>query len=138
MPTTLAQTVDLYQRAMASTQRVLNLLETPISIRHGDRALPKDFRGDVVIHSQAQADKYQCYRRILGSLTIVQPRMGTIRLPKLRAVQGDVRIVHRAGQHDQILSACVPELREIGGRVELERRPLGATDLTATVAADAR
>lgn len=96
------------------------------------------YRGDVVIHSQAQADNYQCYRRILGSLRIVQPSMGTIRLPKLRAVQGDVHIVHRAGQHDRILAACLPELREIGGRVELERRSLAATDLGAAAAADAR
>jgi hypothetical protein len=96
------------------------------------------YRGDVVIHTQAQADKYQCYRRILGSLTIVQPGLGTIRLPKLRAVNGDVHIVHRAGQHDQILAACLPELREIGGRVELERRSLGATDLSARASAGAR
>ena len=38
--TRLGQTLDLYQRAMASTKRVFNLLDTPISIRSGEKALP--------------------------------------------------------------------------------------------------
>jgi ATP-binding cassette, subfamily B, bacterial len=46
--TGLAETVDLYQRAMASTARVLDLLETPISLGHGGRALPrKAVKGEV-------------------------------------------------------------------------------------------
>jgi len=40
--TRLGQTVDLYQRAMASTNRALDLLDTPIGLRSGDRALPRD------------------------------------------------------------------------------------------------
>ncbi|MGA0200355.1 MAG: ABC transporter ATP-binding protein, partial [Prochlorotrichaceae cyanobacterium] len=38
--TRLGETLDQYQRAMASTQRVLNLLATPITIRTGARSLP--------------------------------------------------------------------------------------------------
>ncbi len=38
--TRLGQTLDLYQRAMASTIRVLNLLDTPIAIRSGETPLP--------------------------------------------------------------------------------------------------
>jgi ATP-binding cassette subfamily B protein len=38
--TRLGETLDQYQRAMASTQRVLNLLQTPITIRTGERSLP--------------------------------------------------------------------------------------------------
>ncbi len=38
--TRLGQTVDLYQRAMASTTRILDLLETPIRVKSGGRALP--------------------------------------------------------------------------------------------------
>lgn len=46
--TRLGQTLDLYQRAMASTNRVLNLLDTPIGIRSGEQALPFDeVRGEV-------------------------------------------------------------------------------------------
>jgi ATP-binding cassette subfamily B protein len=38
--TRLGATVDLYQRAMASTNRVLDLLSAPIRVRGGDRPLP--------------------------------------------------------------------------------------------------
>ncbi|MDD5302504.1 MAG: ABC transporter ATP-binding protein [Elusimicrobia bacterium] len=39
--TGLAETVDMYQRAMASTARVLDLLETPVSLAHEGKALPR-------------------------------------------------------------------------------------------------
>jgi ATP-binding cassette subfamily B protein len=39
--TSLGQTLDLFQRAMASTERVLTLLHTPIGVRSGERALPR-------------------------------------------------------------------------------------------------
>lgn len=39
--TGLAETVDLYQRAMASTARVLDLLETPITLGHEGKPLPR-------------------------------------------------------------------------------------------------
>ena len=46
--TRLGETFDLYQRAMASTERVLNLLHTPIDIKDGDAPLsPEALRGDV-------------------------------------------------------------------------------------------
>ncbi|MCT0219570.1 ABC transporter ATP-binding protein/permease [Synechococcus sp. CS-1329] len=38
--TTLGRTLDDYQRAMASSNRVLDLLDTPIAIPGGERALP--------------------------------------------------------------------------------------------------
>jgi ATP-binding cassette subfamily B protein len=38
--TRLGQTLDLYQRAMASTKRVFTLLDTPIKIRSGEKSLP--------------------------------------------------------------------------------------------------
>lgn len=38
--TTLGQTLDQYQRAMASINRVMNLLDTPIAIPTGTRSLP--------------------------------------------------------------------------------------------------
>ncbi len=40
--TGLAETVDLYQRAMASTARVLDLLETPIALAHKCKPLPRE------------------------------------------------------------------------------------------------
>jgi len=40
--TRLAETVDLFERAMASSRRILNLIEVPIRTRSGSRALPID------------------------------------------------------------------------------------------------
>ncbi len=46
--TRLGETFDLYQRAMASTARVLDLVDTPIEIADGDTALAAgDVEGDV-------------------------------------------------------------------------------------------
>ncbi|NOY25775.1 MAG: ABC transporter ATP-binding protein [Oligoflexia bacterium] len=46
--TRLGATFDLYQRAMASTTRVLDLLDTPISLQDGGQAFPLDrVRGDL-------------------------------------------------------------------------------------------
>jgi ATP-binding cassette subfamily B protein len=38
--TRLAETVDLFERAMASTRRILNLIEVPVTTRSGSKALP--------------------------------------------------------------------------------------------------
>jgi ATP-binding cassette subfamily B protein len=40
--TRLAETVDLFERAMASTRRILNLIEVPIRTHSGSRELPID------------------------------------------------------------------------------------------------
>lgn len=45
--TRLAEMTDLYQRAMASADRVLDLIETPILIKDGKKELT-DFSGDIV------------------------------------------------------------------------------------------
>jgi ATP-binding cassette, subfamily B, bacterial len=46
--TRLGETLDQYQRAMASTNRVMSLLDTPFEIHAGDRALPAaEVRGAV-------------------------------------------------------------------------------------------
>jgi ATP-binding cassette subfamily B protein len=46
--TRLAATVDLFERAMASTRRVLGLLKTPIRIREGEQVLDKNtVRGEI-------------------------------------------------------------------------------------------
>jgi ATP-binding cassette subfamily B protein len=47
--TRLAELSDMYNRAMASIERVMNLLETPVSIGYGGQALPvASVRGEVV------------------------------------------------------------------------------------------
>lgn len=46
--TRMAETVDLFERAMASTRRILDLIEVPVTIRPGDRTLPAgQARGDI-------------------------------------------------------------------------------------------
>jgi ATP-binding cassette subfamily B protein len=46
--TLLAETVDLYERAMASTRRILNLIEEPIRTPSGNTALPiEQVKGEV-------------------------------------------------------------------------------------------
>jgi ATP-binding cassette subfamily B protein len=46
--TRLAETVDLFERAMASTRRILNLIEVPIQTHSGSLALPIDqIRGEL-------------------------------------------------------------------------------------------
>jgi ATP-binding cassette, subfamily B, bacterial len=50
--TRLGETLDQYQRAMASTQRVMNLLDTPIAIPTGHTALPStQVSGDIVFEN---------------------------------------------------------------------------------------
>jgi len=47
--TRLAELTDMYNRAMASIERVMNLLQTPVAIRYEGRALPvSEVRGEVV------------------------------------------------------------------------------------------
>jgi len=46
--TRLAETVDLFERAMASTRRILNLIEVPVKTRSGTTALPVgEVRGEL-------------------------------------------------------------------------------------------
>ena len=47
--TRLGETLDQYRRAMASINRVMDLLDTPVAIRTGDYRLPvSNVRGDIV------------------------------------------------------------------------------------------
>lgn len=46
--TRMAETIDLFERAMASTRRILDLVETPVSIQAGGRPLPvAQVRGEI-------------------------------------------------------------------------------------------
>lgn len=50
--TRMAETIDLFERAMASTRRILNLIETPVRVHRGDRALAVDaVRGAVTFEN---------------------------------------------------------------------------------------
>ncbi|MBD2502828.1 ABC transporter ATP-binding protein [Anabaena azotica] len=69
--TRLGDTFDLYQRAMASTNRVMELLDTPITAHMGNIALPVEaVRGELQFHNVtfAYKDRLPVIKRL--SLTI--------------------------------------------------------------------
>jgi ATP-binding cassette subfamily B protein len=75
--TTLGRTLDDYQRAMASTNRVLDLLDTPIAIPSGHQALP---RHQVLgaIRFQAVDFAYDGRKPLLQGFNLVIPAGSTI------------------------------------------------------------
>ncbi len=75
--TRLGQTMDQYQRAMASIQRVLNLLDTPIAIQSGNRLLPAhSIRGELVFDRVTFA--YEGRSNALNDLSLKVPAGQTI------------------------------------------------------------
>jgi ATP-binding cassette, subfamily B, bacterial len=70
--TRLGQTLDLYQRAMASTNRVMDLLDTPIAIHSGETELPADLtRGDLYLNNVTFA--YRGRKPVLENLSLHIP-----------------------------------------------------------------
>jgi ATP-binding cassette, subfamily B, bacterial len=75
--TRLGDTFDLYQRAMASTNRVMDLLDTPINIYTGDVALPtNEVRGEVKFENITFA--YQERQPVITNLSLHIPAGKTI------------------------------------------------------------
>ncbi len=75
--TRLGQTLDQYQRAMASTNRVMNLLDTPVQIHSGDRYLPVDsVRGELAFENVNFA--YKNRLPVLQNLSLHIPAGQTI------------------------------------------------------------
>ncbi len=75
--TRLGQTMDQYQRAMASIQRVMNLLDTPIAIQSGNRLLPAHaIRGELVFDRVTFA--YEGRSTAVDGLSLTVPAGQTI------------------------------------------------------------
>jgi len=75
--TRLGQTLDQYQRAMASTNRVMNLLDKPVQIHSGDRYLPVDsVRGELAFENVNFA--YKNRLPVLQNLSLHIPAGQTI------------------------------------------------------------
>jgi ATP-binding cassette subfamily B protein len=75
--TTLGRTLDDYQRAMASTGRVLDLLDTPVTIAGGDRLLAVDrVRGE--IRFEAVTFAYRGREPLLQGLDLTVPAGHTL------------------------------------------------------------
>ena len=78
--TRLGQTLDLYQRSMASTNRVMNLLDTPLTIHSGTIALPTEtIKGKIKLENVTFS--YQPDYPIIKSLSLEIPaghRIGVV------------------------------------------------------------
>jgi ATP-binding cassette, subfamily B, bacterial len=75
--TRLGDTLDQYQRAMASTQRVMNLLDTPLEIHSGAKQLPVALvKGEILFDGITFA--YQNGQRVMENLTLKVPAGQTI------------------------------------------------------------
>jgi ATP-binding cassette subfamily B protein len=75
--TRLGQTLDQYQRAMASTTRVLDLLDTPVGIVDGPQRLdPSSVRGDIRVEDLSFA--YADGRPVLKDLSLDFPAGRTV------------------------------------------------------------
>lgn len=75
--TRLGQTLDLYQRAMASVNRVMDLLDTPIKIRSGNLALASsNVRGEIQLNNISFA--YNQRKPVMENLSLTIPSGNTI------------------------------------------------------------
>ncbi len=75
--TRLGQTLDLYQRAMSSTNRVMDLLDTPITIHSGNLSLTNNIiNGEIKLNNITFA--YNKRKPIIENLTLNIPSGDTI------------------------------------------------------------
>ena len=75
--TRLGQTLDEYQRAIASTRRVLRLLDTPIAIHPGDKPLPlESVKGEINIEDVTFA--YRDRQPVISNLSLHIPTGKTV------------------------------------------------------------
>lgn len=75
--TRLGETLDQYQRAMASTNRIMNLLDTPFAIHPGNRALPlADVKGEIQLRDVTFA--YDAGAPVIKHLSLSIPAGQTI------------------------------------------------------------
>jgi ATP-binding cassette, subfamily B, bacterial len=74
--TRLGETLDRYQRAMASTNRILKLLATPIAIDSGSRELPQPVTGEIVFDNIGFS--YPQRQQIVDRLSLQVPAGKTI------------------------------------------------------------
>jgi ATP-binding cassette, subfamily B, bacterial len=106
--TRLGETLDLYQRAMASTNRIMNLLDTPVEAHPGDRALPREtVRGGVEMR---------------GVTFAYRGREPVLRDFSLRIAPGEtVAVVGPTGSGKSTLAKLLLRLYEVdGGSITLD------------------
>lgn len=115
--TRLGETLDLYQRAMASTRRIFELLDTPIAIRSGDRKIaPEDVAGEIAIENITFA--YNDREPVFQDFSVDIPSGKTL------------AIVGSTGSGKSTLIKLLLRLYEVdGGRITLDGVDLRELDL---------
>ena len=115
--TTLGRTLDDYQRSMASTRRVLDLIDTPIQIRSGERRLtPAQVQG--AIHYDQVDFHYRDRDLLLKDFSLHVEAGQTI------------GIVGATGSGKSTLVKLLLRLYPIsGGRIYLDEIPIDSLDL---------
>lgn len=122
--TRLGDTLDQYQRAMASTNRVMDLLNTPIRLHPGQRRLPaSNVRGEVRFEDVTFA--YGTHTPVIEHLTLKIPAGNT------------VAIVGATGSGKSTLVKLLLRLYEVNaGRItldDLDVRELAPQDLRQAI-----
>ena len=122
--TRLGQTLDLYQRAMASTNRVMNLLDTPIAIHSGNLSLPvSNIQGTIKLNNITFA--YNNREAVIENLSLDIPAGQTI------------AIVGSTGSGKSTLVKLLLRFYEIqGGSITLDGidiRDINLTDLRQAI-----
>ncbi|MDB9529843.1 ABC transporter ATP-binding protein [Oscillatoria sp. CS-180] len=122
--TRLGNTLDQYQRAMASTHRVMDLLDTPITLQPGQRRLPvSNVRGKVAFEDVTFA--YSSHTPVVEHLTLKIPPGNT------------VAVVGATGSGKSTLVKLLLRLYEVNqGRITLDGidvRELASQDLRRAI-----
>jgi len=114
--TRLGETLDQYQRAMASTHRVMDMLDTPITLHPGERRLPvSNVRGEIRFEDVTFA--YENNSPVIEHLTLKVPAGHT------------VAIVGSTGSGKSTLVKLLLRFYEINqGRITLDEIPLHELD----------
>ena len=115
--TRLGETLDLYQRAMASTRRIFELLDTPIAIRSGETLVgPEEVEGEIAIEGVTFA--YNEREPVLSDFSLEIPAGRTL------------AIVGSTGSGKSTLIKLLLRLYEVDrGRITLDGIDLRELDL---------
>jgi ATP-binding cassette subfamily B protein len=135
--TRLAEMTDLYQRSMASIERVMNLLQTPVAIPYAGRALPRaQVRGELVfddLRFSYQAAATTDVRAFAGALAsgLVLPTKATVSPGAMRSEPGEtVAFVGSTGSGKSTLIKLLLRLYDTApGRIRLDGIDITTLDL---------